>query len=575
MIRRLLSLLFAILLLFSMTACSKSAVSSQERTAEARKNYYQHLDALLLTAAVCQIDPQSKGYALTTAQDGLQLSLEVNGVPATFSLQTKTVQTNVAANAPVPSIFGTSARYELNTGISLLSDYASHLTELGANVVFSLFKDMDGDGANEYIVIVEDFAQQWLSQMGVTQPVSLCLMADGDDSGHVVLHSVALPEQVTGVRDACWDNGMVHILYGSGYVYRVFAGDSATALTDYSGSTALLRKLCARYVTYIEDRGYTDIHIRLADISAAPGSEVICCYSDGTAYTTAVLTPYCGRLIPLYHFSGSSGALFVITQERLEYLLEYVQRLESDHSQSYSYRLFRFNEFHQLSADQEASIQIAADQGGGESGKTFFENVNAFLKSAEVCYDPYALTGYEVMAEQPEEEQILPETKYLQISNCSTNKTGTVRISDPNSWLNFRTGPSTAYDLILIDRTNPESFVKQTLGSPMTVIMPENTRDAENPIWVHIRISYGGRTLEGYSSQRYVAIEGIRHLSVGDSFTVTADTNDTGLLWSCSDTSVATIDGQTGMLTALRKGLVLIRVTSDSGLEDSCLVMID
>jgi len=422
---------------------------------------------------------------------------------------------------------------------------------------------------------VENFAQQWLSQMDISQPMSLCLVADRDDRGHVVLHSIALPEQVSGVRDACWDNGMVHILYGNDFVYRVFAGDSATALTNYSGDTSLLRKLCARYVTYIEDRGYTDIHIRLADVSAAPGSEVICCYSDGTAYTTAVLTPYCGRLIPLYRFSGSSGALFVITHEGIQYLLEYVQRLESDHSQSYSYRLFRFNEFHELSANQEDSIQIAADQGGGESGKVFFEKVNQFLKSAEVCYDPYALTGYEVMAEQPDEELILPESKYLQISNCNTNKTGTVRISDKNSWLNFRTGPSTAYDLILIDSTNPNSFVKQTLGSPMTVIMPENTNDAENPIWVHIRISYGGRTLEGYSSQRYVAIDGIRHLSAGDTFTVTANTNDTGLQWTCSDSTVATIDAQTGTLTAIRKGLVLIRVTSDSGLEDSCLIMID
>ena len=101
------------------------------------------------------------------------------------------------------------------------------------------------------------------------------------------------------------------------------------------------------------------------------------------------------------------------------------------------------------------------------------------------------------------------------------------------------------------------------------------SNDAENPIWVHIRISYGGRTLEGYSSQRYVAIDGIRHLSAGDTFTVTANTNDTGLQWTCSDSTVATIDAQTGTLTAIRKGLVLIRVTSDSGLEDSCLIMID
>ena len=127
----------------------------------------------------------------------------------------------------------------------------------------------------------------------------------------------------------------------------------------------------------------------------------------------------------------------------------------------------------------------------------------------------------------------------------------------------------------MIDPNNKKSYVKQVHNSIVTVIEPYNTGDKKNPIWLKVRISYKGNVLEGYSSQQFIDVPGIKRISVGDKFRVTADTNDTGLRWKCNDTGVATINSKTGEITAKKSGMVLVTVISDSGLEDSCLIKID
>ncbi|MBQ5810766.1 MAG: Ig-like domain-containing protein, partial [Clostridia bacterium] len=79
----------------------------------------------------------------------------------------------------------------------------------------------------------------------------------------------------------------------------------------------------------------------------------------------------------------------------------------------------------------------------------------------------------------------------------------------------------------------------------------------------------------GWSAQAYINVVDINKISVGGTFTVEAETNDSGVRWTSSDSSVASIDANTGKITAHRKGVVLITVGSDSGLDDSCLVMIE
>ena len=222
-----------------------------------------------------------------------------------------------------------------------------------------------------------------------------------------------------------------------------------------------------------------------------------------------------------------------------------------------------------VEAERDA-VWVAAHEGGGQSGSDFFRRVNGYLENATVCYDPYSLTGYTLMQDGMDHAQ-----RYLNITNCSTNKIGTVTLQDDDSFLHLRTGPSTKYDLVLIDPRDEDSFVKQVKGSLVTVILPCNTGDRDNPVWAEIQVSYHNRTVVGYSSQRYITIAGIRHLQPGQQFTVEVDNYTSELTWSSSDDSVASIDPVSGTITAHRSGLVLITVRSQAGLEDSCLIMVD
>ena len=83
---------------------------------------------------------------------------------------------------------------------------------------------------------------------------------------------------------------------------------------------------------------------------------------------------------------------------------------------------------------------------------------------------------------------------------------GFVQIADPASWLNLREGPGTEYDRVLLDSSDPDSFVRQALGSPVTVLETIETGDPENPVWLKIRITYGDREIIGYSSKTYIRL---------------------------------------------------------------------
>ena len=164
---------------------------------------------------------------------------------------------------------------------------------------------------------------------------------------------------------------------------------------------------------------------------------------------------------------------------------------------------------------------------------------------------------------------------YVAISNCSTNKSGYVLVDDGDTWLNLREGPSKKYDRVLMDPNDKKSYVKQSLFSPVTIIQPFNTGDEENPIWVEIEINYMDCMLIGFSSQKYIVIPGIRHISVGDSFQIEVETNSDSLYWASTDSAVASVDSSTGMVYANAPGLVLVSVTTDEGNYDSCLLMIE
>lgn len=368
------------------------------------------------------------------------------------------------------------------------------------------------------------------------------------------------------------------ILFSCGNLLSVLRNTGGASANNPDGDEKLdlFRSLCVSMAESLEDMGKTDVKIKLADICDREGKEAVCYYRDGNEHMVEIYALFGDMLSSIYSKSGANGSLFLLNVDGLDYLLDYSQDISGSYTQSYSYALFRFNESKQPEyKDQNSLVVEASAQGGGSKGSQFFSKLNEYLKNATICYDPYALKGESTMQGGSGESNVVGAEKYLYISNCNTSKIGVVTMKKDTSWLNLREGPARSYSPVLIDPYDPDSCVKQTQYSIVTIEIPENTYDPDYPVWYKMRITYANRTLEGWSAQAYINVVDINKISVGGAFTVEAETNDSGVRWTSSDSSVASIDANTGKITAHRKGVVLITVGSDSGLDDSCLVMIE
>ena len=286
-----------------------------------------------------------------------------------------------------------------------------------------------------------------------------------------------------------------------------------------------------------------------------------------------------GRIITFYKQDlDLIGAVYLVKGDgQYLCLLGYYQdivTISQESSNRYRYQVESFDSCYRSNVLSSETVILSYNETPTQEDKDFFRKLNEYLKEAEICVDSYELTGYSKM--QADDSDFTPEEskKYLSISNCSTNKNGTVKVN-ADSWLNFRKGPSVSYDKILLNPGDPQSFVKQSVGSSVSVIDTVNTTDPDNPVWVKIQIKYSDKTLIGYSAAGYIQMTDILHLSVGKKFKVAASTNDTGLKWSSNDENVLSIDPDSGEAIAKKKGLVSVKVVSDSGLEDSCLIMVD
>ena len=548
------------------------------------ESFYRGFDSTALAAVICDAYPAADSAMLSLGEDEnfLRMRVESEGtsVPLHFSLRsTDMAFTNEFQGYDRAFVYTSRIYEQIAAAEELSARYVAHLNDWSVPVTGAFFGDYDGDGLDESVILAANLLDAWLddaagdaAQMAACEKLTgraVCIYLDPDREQNLSVHSFCLPQGQMTVKNALWDNGMVHLVLNDGRILRFVAG----SIGDYTADAAELRRIFSSFRDYLEDLGYTDVRLRLADVSGAPGRELVCCYSNGNSYTVLVYAILNGRLHPLYHKQGMDGAVYLVSYQGADYLLDYSQKLSDTYAQTYSYSLFRFSESYIMEIRDSDTLRVEANQGGGSVGSSFFGRFNGYLSSALVCYDPYSLMGYAVMEETGWEDAGEPEGLYLRINNCSTNKIGVITLKDDDSFLNFRSGPSTDYSRVLINDYDPESYVKQVQGSPVTVIMPYNTGNRENPIWLKIRINYQDRVLEGYSSQRYIRIEGIRYVAPGESIRITVDTNDTGLRWNCSDIAVASI-GDDGMLTGIQPGLVLVTVTSDSGLEDSCLIMI-
>lgn len=488
-----------------------------------------------------------------------------------------------------------SKYYSTNNGITLAEKYNQYLSEKFKEGYLFKTEDFDGDGNDEYAYVIKNFAGVWCDNLktagtdgyimedyinGLVNTGTVFIYADSDENG-IVFHTFAIDgsEETNGYADTyinvSWSDGELNAFVNN--VSNDFFCMNADMSNYGKLSDNSYEKISKMFTSFLKRNYYKDVISKYVSLSDSSGKDLVC-ICDGLDWTTKIYTVANGRVINVYEQdTGRDGAVYITMEDGENSLLCYTQsmfRNGSRNGNSYTYSIKRFDEGYNLQRLNGDTVIVYYDEPPTEEKSKFFTEFNGYLNDAEVCVDSYELTGYSKMITDDSDYFDSNDEKYLSISNCSTNKTGTVNV-DEGSWLNFRNGASVASDRILLNADDPNSFVKQIRGSAVTVIDTANIEDDENPIWLKIQIKYSDQTLTGFSSKAFIELPEIKHLSVGDKFTVNAKTNDKGLKWSSSDSDILTIDSDSGAAKAKKQGLVLVKVISDSGLEDSCLIIVD
>jgi len=484
---------------------------------------------------------------------------------------------------------------------ALLESYTKYLDSLAVEGIrYNLLcGDYDNDGVDEYYLYVYFPVEATFTALGNAAAVTDYTDNSGSkgDSHGIIIYGDTNNGQTTfrtyysgmnyeekhniTVRD-----GVMNVSHGTA-VEEIYVVCTPYVVYDsYAYQEEAFRSMCDNYASALISQGYTEVYYYCADLADADGEETVFVYTDGYgAVNVRVVVFINGKIHYVYENMAEVCATYITEINSKKYLVEYIQvmGLENDNYESnYFYRIYRFDTNY-TSSDYESNSTTVKYGTVSTENEEFFAKFNSYIANAVVLSDPYEITGYGSLSQSSGMSTHSGadgntgadnQQAYLNISNCSTSKQGIVNVPE-TTHLNFRKGPAVTYPKILIDQTDDESFVRQLRGSSVTVIDTVNTGDEENPVWVKIQIKYNDLTLEGYSSQSWIDLPGIRHISVGSTFDIDADTNETGLVWSCNDTSVASVNASTGEITALSPGLVLVTVRSESGLTDSCLVAVD
>ncbi len=498
-----------------------------------------------------------------------------------------------------------SRYYDAKNYKDIVDAYNKHLIEWWGQSYRYIKDDIDEDGKDEYAFVISDFGKLWTDNLTTTgtdgilmenfidsleEIGTVYIYADADKNG-IVFHTFFTDKPVCegDTVKLSWKNGelLIKIIKGQEIVTEnFFCSEVKFSKENYESDKDAFNAVSELYTKYLKNHLFKEVLVKYVDICEAPGDELVCVCTDSDIDRVNVYAIYCGRIITLYEQDyGQTGAIYLAENGGKKMLLNYIQRVYGNHlfpagsgnrrtGNDYRYWFTGFDENYCAYELDMQYLLLYDDETPTTKDNEFFIKLNEYLDVATVCVDRYELMGYGVMPNIQTDYSETETGKYLSISNCNLNKKGKVRVSE-DSWLNFREGPAITYNKILTNSSNPESFVKQMKGSSVTVIDTNNSSDAENPIWVKIQIKYSDKTLVGYSSQRYIEIDDIKHIAVGEAFTVEASTNDGGLHWSSNDDNILSVDASTGKVTGKNKGLVLVSVESESGLNDSCLIMVD
>lgn len=498
-----------------------------------------------------------------------------------------------------------SKYYDAKNYKDIVDAYNEHLIEWWGRDYKYIKEDIDEDGKDEYAFIISDFGKLWADNLTATGTDvfqieefintlddigTTVIYADADKNG-IVFHTFFTDKPIYegDTVNLSWQSGelLIKIIRGQDIATEnFFCSEVKLSKENYESDKDAFNAVSELYTKYLKNHLYKEVLVKYVDICEAPGDELVCVCTDSDIDRVNVYAIYCGRIITLYEQDyGQTGAIYLAENGGKKMLLNYIQRVYGNHlfsagtsnkrtGNDYRYWFTGFDGNYCAYERDMQYLLLYDDETPTTKDNEFFIKLNEYLDVATVCVDRYELMGYSVMPNIQTDYSETETGKYLSISNCNLNKKGKVRVNE-DSWLNFREGPAITYNKILTNSSNPESFVKQMKGSSVTVIDTNNIGDAENPIWVKIQIKYSDKTLVGYSSQRYIEIDDIKHIAVGEAFTVEASTNDGGLHWSSNDDNILSVDASTGKVTGKNKGLVLVSVESESGLTDSCLIMVD
>ena len=484
---------------------------------------------------------------------------------------------------------------------TLLESYTEYLDSLAVEGIRYnlLYGDYDNDGATEYYLYVYFPVEATFSAINNSSAYTDYINNSGDkDCSHgVIIYADTHNGQTAfrtyysgldyhGEHSVSVSDGVMKVSHGTAVDEIYVVCTPYTVYESYAYQEDAFVSMCNSYAASLVSQGYSEVYYHCVDISDADGEETVFVYTDKLGKVNVrVVTFINGKIHYIYENSSELCATYLTEIDSVKYLIEYTQVLDTEtdsYESSYFYKIYRFDGNY-ITVEHSRDDTVVKYGTVSSENEEFFERFNAYIANAVVLSDPYEITGYGSLSHSTGmtthggadgNTDTDNQQAYLNISNCSTSKQGIVNVPE-TTHLNFRKGPAVSYPKILIDQTDDESFVRQLRGSSVTVIDTVNTGDEENPVWVKIQIKYNDLTLEGYSSQSWIDLPGIRHISVGNTFDIEADTNETSLLWSCNDTSVVQVDSATGVVTAIKPGLVVITVKSESGLSDSCLVMVD
>jgi hypothetical protein len=197
--------------------------------------------------------------------------------------------------------------------------------------------------------------------------------------------------------------------------------------------------------------------------------------------------------------------MFLTEYEGVQAILSYYQTVYEQNGENvtqYSFQVSRIDESGNETVLDSAYISYSDSDLDATRIAQFFQKPGAYLLKVVVIYDHYQLTGSLWMNPENVEYGTTPEEPETVPGEMP--QLGFVQIQDPSSWLHLRVGPGVEYDKVLMNPDDPDSFVRQALGSPLTVLETAQSSDPANPVWVRIRIIYQDRVIEGWSSKTYI-----------------------------------------------------------------------